>query len=261
MLRYMGVLLGLFVFLPRLALADPASFATQDLRFTSAGTTLAGTVFLPEHPEVGVVLVHGSGQEKRMSGFAALLARQGIAVLTYDKRGVGQSGGVYAGPEVGTNNLDASNLTALAGDANAAFAALSKELAASQVPIGLVGFSQAGWIIPIAAQHNRRADFMVLFSGPVLTTLEQLRFQFLTEGKANFWSTHSEADVRKHLAEDPDRYQFVETDPRTALAQLSIPGLWLFGGQDVQAPAMVSIERLDALKASNTGYIQHWDTM
>lgn len=248
MLRSLAYLLGLLVLLPRLTLADPISFATQDITFESAGILLAGTVFAPEHPYAAVVLVHGSGQARRMDRFASLLAGRGIAVLTYDKRGVGQSEGLYAGPEVGSNNLDASNLTALAGDASAAFSALSAQFAGRPLPIGLLGFSQAGWVIPLAAEHNRNVNFMVLFSGPLLTTLEQLRFQFLTEGKADFWSTHSKTDVRKHLAEDPDRYPFAATDPRDALAKVSIPGLWLLGGKDLQTPAFVSIERLNALK-------------
>lgn len=250
----MGVLLGLCVLLPRLTLAEPTGFATQDITFTSAGISLAGTVFLPEHPKAGVVLVHGSGQEKRMTNFATLLAARGIAVLTYDKRGVGQSAGVYAGPEVGTNNLDASNLTVLAGDANAAVAALASTLAASRLPVGLVGFSQAGWIIPIAAAHNPGVRFMVLFSGPLLTTREQLRFQFLTQGKADFWNNHSETDVRTHIAEDPDRYAFADTDPRDSLARVSIPGLWLLGGKDQQTPAFLAMERLDAMSAKGQAF-------
>lgn len=189
-----------------------------------------------------------------MTNFATLLAARGIAVLTYDKRGVGQSAGVYAGPEVGTNNLDASNLTVLAGDANAAVAALASTLAASRLPVGLVGFSQAGWIIPIAAAHNPGVRFMVLFSGPLLTTREQLRFQFLTQGKADFWNNHSETDVRTHIAEDPDRYAFADTDPRDSLARVSIPGLWLLGGKDLQTPAFLAMERLDAMSAKGQAF-------
>lgn len=249
MLRNIGFWLGLFMLTPGLALAAPATFVTRDITFANADVALAGTVYLPEHPVAGVVLVHGSGQMPRMSSFATTLAQRGIAVLTYDKRGVGQSGGVYAGPEVGGNNLDASNLAALAGDANAALVVLSATLAANPVPIGLVGFSQAGWIIPLAAERNRSINFMVLFSGPLLTTLEQLRFQFLTQGKADFWHTHSEADARQHIAQDPDRYDFAATDPRDALASISVPGLWLLGGQDLQTPAFMAIERLGTLKA------------
>jgi pimeloyl-ACP methyl ester carboxylesterase len=48
---------------------------------------------------------------------------------------------------------------------------------------------------------------------------------------------------------DPDRFQFASTDPKEALAALSIPGLWLFGGKDIQIPANLCIEDLQALKA------------
>ncbi|MBO2008129.1 alpha/beta hydrolase family protein [Hymenobacter negativus] len=236
------------------AQAQLPDFTTENIRFDCAGVTLAGTVFTPRHPVAAVVLVHGSGQEKRMTGWATLLAGSGIAVLTYDKRGVGESGGVYAGPEVGTNNVDAANLDLLAGDASAAVNALLAHLPAQHGPIGLLGASQAGWVIPMAAGKNSTVRFMVVFSGPVVTAREQLRFQFFTQGKRDFWETHTEAEAREHLRNDTDRYQFADTDARAVLATLSIPGLWLFGGKDVQAPVSLSMEHLDVLKAQGKPY-------
>ena len=91
---------------------------------------------------------------------------------------------------------------------------------------------------------------MILWSGPLVTTLEQLRFQFLTDGKADFWDVHTEAEVREHVRSDPDRYVFVPTDPVDSLRKLSVPGLWLYGGRDVSVPVRMSIERLEALAAS-----------
>lgn len=229
-------------------------FTMENVKFNSAGDTLAGTIFKPKNAHAAIVLVHGSGKETRMIEQASLLARNGIAVLTYDKRGVGKSGGVYAGPEVGTNNIDASNLDLLALDASEASSTLLAHLPANHGPLGLMGASQAGWIIPMAAKKNRKVNFMVIFSGPVVTTLEQLRFQFYTQGNSKFWDTHTEAEAREHMRNDPDRYQFVATDPRDALQKLSIPGLWLFGGKDIQAPVGLSIEHLDVLKARGKAY-------
>jgi dienelactone hydrolase len=226
----------------------------ENVKFTSSGDTLAGTIFKPKYSYASVVLVHGSGKETRMLEMASLLAKNGISVLTYDKRGVGKSGGLYAGPEVGTNNIDSSNLNLLALDASAAANTLLAHLPAKHGPLGLMGFSQAGWIIPMAAKNNPKVSFMVLFSCPVITTLEQLRFQFYTQGNSNFWDTHTEAEARKHINSDPDRYQFTTTDPRDALDKLSIQGLWLFGGKDVQIPVQLSIEHLDALKAKGKPY-------
>ncbi|EGK00625.1 MULTISPECIES: alpha/beta hydrolase family protein [Dysgonomonas] len=234
----------------------------EDIRFESAGITLAGTIYTPRHSHAAVVLVHGSGQAPRMREFASLLAEKGISVLTYDKRGVGESEGVYAGPEVGTNNVDSANLTLLAEDASTALNVLHQ--LDKNVPIGFVGISQAGWIIPIAANNNPIADFIVLFSGAVIPTLDQLIFQHYTEGKSDFWDIHTEADVRRYIPEarerignEPDRYQldqFISTDPCDALSKLSIPGLWLFGDKDVQVPVRLSMDSLNSLKAQGKYY-------
>jgi len=91
----------------------------RDVEFTSQGVTLEGTVFLPASAPIlaAAVLVHGAGQESRNPGFALAFAQRGIAALTYDKRGVGKSGGVYAGQEVGANNVSRENLELLALDA------------------------------------------------------------------------------------------------------------------------------------------------
>jgi len=252
LVRLLCLSLLLVAFAPRAEAL--AGVALKDVRFESNGVTLVGTLFQPEHPRAAVVIVHGSGQEKRMADFAARLAKDGIAVLTYDKRGVGESGGVYAGPEVGTNNVDAANLERLAADADAAVDALVARLPSRQTPVGLMGFSQAAWIIPLAARKNPTVQFMVLFSGPVATAREQLRFQFYTEGAPDFWATHTEAEAREHIRSDPDRYAFADTDPRDALAALSIPGLWLYGDRDVQAPVGLSVERLDVLKLQGKAY-------
>ncbi|WP_316804113.1 alpha/beta hydrolase family protein [Pedobacter nototheniae] len=235
-------------------LPNQTDFSTENVEFNSAGVTLAGAIFKPKHLYGAVVIVHGSGQATRMEEMAKFLAQNGIAVLTYDKRGVGKSGGVYVGPEVGTNNIDSANLNLLALDVNAASNMLLAHLPAKHGQLGLIGFSQAGWVIPIAAQKNPKINFMVLFSGPVVTTLEQLRFQFYTQGNSAFWSTHTEADARAHTRNDPDRYQFAATDPQDALSTLSIRGLWLFGGKDIQIPVGLSKEHLDAFKAKGKPY-------
>ena len=223
-----------------------SALKTQTVVFESAGIELAGTMYIPAQPQAALVLVHGSDRTPRMAELGAFLAENDILVLTYDKRGIGESGGIYAGPEVGTNNISTENLNLLAQDANAAVATL-KDFNAD-LPLGLLGFSQAGWIIPIAAGQNEQIDFIALFSCPTITTLEQLRFQFYTNGNADFWNTHTEENAREHLYNDPDRYQFAPTDPKESLKNLSIPGLWLFGEQDIQIPVKVCMEQLNAFR-------------
>lgn len=239
----------LLIALPEMVFSQSAGFTIQDVKFESQGITLAGSILQPKKPFAAVVIVHGSDPVKRELEFAKRLAKEGIAVFTYDKRGVGKSGGVYVGPSVGTNNIDTANLTLLAQDANAAAETFQTYLKDKKIPIGLVGFSQAGWIIPMAASKNPQIKFMVLFSGPTITTLEQLRFQFYTNGNNSFWENHTEAEAIEHTRNDPDKYQFAATDPKTYLNTLSIPGLWLFGEKDIQIPVKLCIEQLNTLKA------------
>lgn len=239
----------LLITLPEIVFSQSIDFTIQDVKFVSEGVTLAGSILTPKKTLAAVVIVHGSDPVKREMEFAKRLAKEGIAVLTYDKRGVGESGGVYVGPSVGTNNIDITNLTLLSHDANAAVNTFRTYLKDKKTPIGLVGFSQAGWIIPIAASKNPQIEFMVLFSCPTITTLEQLRFQFYTNGNNNFWENHTESDAREHIKNDPDKYQFVATDPKISLDTLSIPGLWLFGEKDIQIPVKLCMEQLNTLKA------------
>jgi dienelactone hydrolase len=238
----------LLIILPEMVFSQSADFIIQDVKFESQGVTLAGSILMPKKPFAAVVIVHGSDPVKREMEFAKRLAKEGIAVLTYDKRGVGESGGVYVGPSVGTNNIDTTNLNLLSQDANVAVNTFRTYLNDKKISIGLVGFSQAGWIMPITASKNPQIEFMILFSCPTITTLEQLRFQFYTNGNNHFWENHTESDAREHIKNDPDKYQFTATDPKTSLNMLSIPGLWLFGEKDIQIPVKLCIEQLNTFK-------------
>jgi uncharacterized protein len=228
----------------------PETTSVVNVEFQSRDATLAGSVVIPPRVVAGVVIVHGSGKETRNLDLARALAQRGVATLTYDKRGTGKSGGTYLGPEVGTNNVDTSNLELLAEDAIAAMKELSRRLCSPRTPLGLMGMSQAGWIIPIAAASSLAVNFMVIWSGPLVTTLEQLRFQFLTEGREDFWEKNTEARVREHVRSAPDRYRFSPTDPVASLRKLSIPGLWLYGRRDLNVPTSLSIERLELLASA-----------
>lgn len=206
------------------------SILVKEIVFESEGVKLAGSIYEPKAAQAAVVIVLGSDPVPRMAKLAELLASNGLLVLTYDKRGVGESGGVYVGPQVGTNNISVENLSLLAKDASAAVNIIHQHN--KDLPIGLVGASQAGWIIPIATHNNPLVEFMVLFSSPTITTLEQLRFQFYTDGREDFWEHHTDEDAREHTENDPDKYQFEATDPKAYLSGLSVPGLWLFGEKD-----------------------------
>ena len=88
---------------------------SEEVRFSNADVQLAGTLIKPlgPGPHPAVILVHASGAEDRdyLLPFARFLIRHGIAVLGYDKRGVGGS----------TGDWNKASFDVLAGDVVAAF--------------------------------------------------------------------------------------------------------------------------------------------
>ena len=240
--------------------ASPAgAFDTHEVSFESHGTTLSGTVIVPRSPVVAAaVYVQGAGSDSRLTSLAEALARVGVAVLVYDKRGVGRSGGVYVGDKPGEVNVSRENLRLLTDDADAAMVTLSKEPRLRLAPKGFIGSSQAGWIIPQAALKAHGAKFMVLWSGAVETTHEDVEFERLAAAP-DFWDKHTHAELPSMMNDPANRIDFAwaDYDPRTALDQLKIPGLWLFGGRDRNADVDLSIERLKGLNAHGHSNYQY----
>ena len=121
-----------------------------DVRFPNGKTTLTGTLTIPPGagPHPGVVYVSGSGDTLREEAhwLDGLFVSRGIAVLAYDKRGVGQSGGVYPGDLASEETINT-----LAGDAAAAARFLAAQPGIDRSRVGFYGLSQGGWIIPQAA--------------------------------------------------------------------------------------------------------------
>jgi len=119
-----------------------------EVRFLSSGATLSGTLTLPigPGPFPAVAFVHGSGATRRayLPELSATLVHDGVAVLNYDERGIGQSGGAYPG-ESPTN----ATIDVLARDAEAAARFLGAQPEVHPARVGLAGHSQAGWIMPL----------------------------------------------------------------------------------------------------------------
>ncbi len=150
----------------------PFPYRVEDVRFGNAhaaGVMLAGTLTLPagDGPFPAAVLLTGSGPQDRdetifgHKPFAVLadhLARNGIAVLRYDDRGVGAS------------TAPASFLSAttadFATDADAAVAFLAVRAEIDARAIGLIGHSEGGLVAMIAASGNREVDYVVLLAAP-----------------------------------------------------------------------------------------------
>jgi uncharacterized protein len=148
-------------------------FTEVPVTFTSGDVTLAGSLRLPPTPgrHPAVVYVHGSGPGTRdqISLLAHFFLHRGIAVLGYDKRGIGGSTGDW-------RKID---FPELASDALAAVRYLKTRAEIDPRKIGLFGISQGGWIVSLAASRSADAAFFISHSGPGVSPRKQ-EFTMLT---------------------------------------------------------------------------------
>jgi alpha/beta hydrolase fold len=130
-----------------LAMSDPVRFRG------AGGVRLEGRVF--GSGDVGVVLGHmRPGDQSQWFGFAALLADQGYAVLTYDRRGV------CPGGDLGCSDGNASD----SGWQDLAYAVdLLREHGASRVVVG--GASLGAMESMYALSRGLDADGLIWLSG------------------------------------------------------------------------------------------------
>jgi pimeloyl-ACP methyl ester carboxylesterase len=212
-----------------------------EVRFRSGDAMLSGTLTLPSglgrHP--AVAFVHGSGPTERayLPELHALLVRNGVAVLAYDKRGIGQSAGVYPGesPTASANEV-------LARDAAAAARFLRSQPEIDPARVGLAGHSQAGWIMPLAGSREPAIHFLVVFSGPAVTADENDLYQDLA-GQGEHPAEESDAAIDAQvLARGPGGI-----DPIPWIRKLRVPVLWVYGGRDRHIPPRLSERRLEPI--------------
>jgi uncharacterized protein len=209
-----------------------------EVTFESHGASLAGALKVPtaEGAHPAVVWVHGSGEESRDTAspnYTDLLDRR-FAVLTFDKRGVGKSQGRCC-------PLD---FDLLSDDVLAAVEALRSREDIDKDRIGLLGLSQGGWIIPVAATKSDHVSFAVVLSGPAVSLGEEGLYSQLTCDVGCTPSGNTAALVAKLVREAKPS----EFDPRPYLERLEIPVLWLYGANDMSQPVEKDLTILQPLK-------------
>jgi pimeloyl-ACP methyl ester carboxylesterase len=238
----------------------------EDVSFSNGNIHLVGRLVSPstigKHP--AIILVHGSGAENReyMLPWARFLVRRGMAILGYDKRGVGAS----------TGDWSTASFDDLAGDVLAAFEYLKSRTDIDGTQIGLLGVSQAGWIMPLAAVRAKDIAFLISISGagvpPAETTIDQarneitmtgmprqavdqiinvLRLQYAYARTGEGWEAYlsARATLAARMGTPPDtipgtqehpHWQLIRRlyfyDPAPTLRQLQVPTLAIFGELD-----------------------------
>jgi uncharacterized protein len=147
--------------------------ALTDTRFTSHGVVLAGRLVEPPDGTArpAVVLVHGSTEAPYLDRepWQWLLPAAGVSVFVFDKRGTGASQGNYT-----------QNFEVLAEDVSAAIAEARRVGDGRISRLGLAGFSQGGWVAPLAAT-KASVDFLEICYGVVGTPVEQDKWQVAYE--------------------------------------------------------------------------------
>src|SRR5256712_4156681 len=151
------------------------------VRFTCVGARLSGTAYLPSgsgaHP--AVVWVFGDGPHKRLAfwSLVAAFVGAGVAFLSYDKGGVGESEGVCCPGDYGHFNL-------LAADAVGAVNAMRKMPGIDPHSVGLLGARQASWVGPFDAARSPTIAFTALDHAPPVSQGERLLSSLLTGKRA-----------------------------------------------------------------------------
>ncbi|HUZ57372.1 MAG TPA: alpha/beta hydrolase [Hanamia sp.] len=272
----------------------PFPYLSEDVTFENKkdNISLAGTLTLPNKEGVFtvVVLIAGSGPQDRNEEvfghkpFLVLsdyLTRNGIAVLRYDKRGIGKS----------TGNYQIATTADFASDAESAVEYLKTRKEINKKEIGLIGHSEGGIIAPMVASENKSVAFIILLAGPGLNGEQLLLLQEQAIGKS---SGMTDKDLKKLITENKNLYDiitkvnieeemkkelsnyiqselpdslnqdqkeqvvnqelkilaspwyvyFLKTDPATYLKEVKCPVLALNGSKDLQVPPEQNISAI-----------------
>jgi pimeloyl-ACP methyl ester carboxylesterase len=283
--------------------ASPVPYLQREVRFNNlAGhNQLVGTLSMPDGggPFPAVVLISGTGHNTRdedVSGhkvfviLADVLSRNGIAVLRYDKRGVGGSSGDY----------DAATTVDFASDAEAAVTWLKAQAQIDAYHMGLLGHSEGGVIAPAVAATDKSVSFVVMIAGPSIRGDKLLVLQsamtakvygapddyiarrkvfdqalydtilsapsdtaaldrakvVVAKGVADKIVDRNEAETLPLDDTRPWERYFLAYDPGPILARLAVPLLALNGSLDVQVPAKENLAAArEALKNNSNATV------
>ena len=274
---------------------NPLPYSNEDVGFandSASGVTLKGTFSKPAGagPFPTVVLISGSGPNTRDEAvfghkiflvLADTLSRHGIAVLRYDKRGIGGSTGDY-------KTATTADFTS---DALAAVAYLKTRTDVDQRHVGVLGHSEGGLIAPAVAVADPEVGFVVLMAGPgvrgdrVMSVQSELMARAMgvpeadiartlglqagvyaivetstdvTDAKAKLDAAEARAvaagQIKKDVADQqiavltsPWMYDFLRYDPAPTLRKVRVPVLATGGSLDLQVEPK---ENLAAIKAA-----------
>ena len=184
-------------------------------------------------------MIHGSGPGTRQD-FASVVDTYrsiGVGVLRYDKRGAGESTGRFR-DVTAHNSTEVFDL--LAADVVAIVDHLVTDPRVDPDRIGLLGVSQAGWIMPLAASRTPHIAFFISISGAASAVGVSDHYDHIAEES-------TQTEIAEALASFDGDHGY---DPAQDLESLTIPALWIYGTHDVSNPTTNDVEILRSIKTA-----------
>jgi uncharacterized protein len=280
----------------------PYPYHTEEVRFNNIkdSVSLAGTFTRPaaggRYPVV--VMISGSGPQNRdeeIAGHKMFLvladyfARNGIASLRFDDRGVGKSTGDYY----------AATINDFAHDVSTAMGYLKTRRDVDPLTVGLLGHSEGGIVAQIVAANNPGVAFVISMAGVGLNGRQlidqQMAIKQSMAGKSDsfivadrqrmkpYWdllASDSDMAVIKPKAEkiirelyrtsdesvkkemtvsemvnnaslSPEAISILKYNPLTYLKQIKCPFMAINGTQDIQVDATTNLNAIQRALTEN----------
>jgi dienelactone hydrolase len=239
---------------------EPQNYTSRDVTITAGdGVKLAGTLTLPvsKPPFPAVVLVHGSGcidrdetigPNKIFAQIANSLSNAGYAVLRYDKRSCGKSGGTFAARD---------RLIADARDV-LAFARAQPDIDPNRLYV--LGHSEGGELAPSIAIADKHLAGIVLMAPPALPVERVLMQQLLRnvpaaqQAAARRRAQALFASIESGKVKTSDARWLRSTfgiDPITLIVRVPCPILIVQGTKDIQVLAADTPRLVAAARAAH----------
>jgi pimeloyl-ACP methyl ester carboxylesterase len=164
----------------------------EDTTFSSGNVRLKGRWVRPAGQQAAptLVFVHGSGATASIDSvvWQWLLPAEGVGAFVFDKRGTGVSTGEFT-----------QNFEILAQDVDAAVRTVRRLGGGRISRLGVAGFSQGGWIAPLAATQVP-VDFVVVGFGVVGSPVDQDVWQVAYQLKQDGFGAAEEAKAAQVTA-------------------------------------------------------------